>query len=120
MGDDRKIRFQGKELGSHSVRDLYLMATRGKIDYKAEFWSERELAWRPLAGIMFDFSPSRLVSMRDAGIERVEIMGSGSNDDCPACTALHHRLYSIEEVPKLPPPDCTCVPWCRCIELANR
>jgi hypothetical protein len=117
MSDNRKIRFQGEEMGSHSIRDLYRMATRGEINHTAEFWSEQEQSWRPLAGIIFDFSPPRLDDMRRAGITKVKILGSGS-DDCRVCTALQKRVYGIDEVPTLPPADCTCVPWCRCVEIA--
>jgi hypothetical protein len=117
MSDNRKIRFQGKDLGSHSIRALDRMATRGEINHTAEFWSETEQAWCPLAGIIFDFSPPRLDDMRSAGITKVRILGSGS-EDCPACAALQEIVYAIEEVPKLPLAACTCVPWCRCVEIA--
>ena len=105
-------------MGSHSIRDLYRMATRGEINYTAEFWSEKEQSWQPLAGLIFDFSPSRVDDMRSAGITKVEILGSGSDDDCPICAGLQKRVFGIDEVPVLPPAGCTCVPWCRCIEIA--
>ena len=116
MNENRKIRFQGKDLGSHSIRDLDRMDARGKINHTAEFWSETDHAWRPLAGIIFEFSPPRLDDMRSAGVTKVEIRGSCS--DCPTCTALQKIVYAIDAVPKLPPADCTCVPWCRCVEIA--
>lgn len=116
MSDRYKIRFQGDELGDYSVDQLYRMAMRGEIDHTAEFWSARESSWRPLAGIIIDSSPSRVGDMRQAGITKVKILGSG--DDCPICSALQERVYGIDEVPTLPPPSCTCVPWCRCVETA--
>jgi len=119
MGDKRKIRFQGEELGEFALGKLYRMATRGDIDHTAEFWSEQAQEWRGLVGILFDFEPSKLDSIREAGITKVEILGSGS-DDCPACLALQAQDYPIDLVPKLPPPDCTCVPWCRCMEVAKQ
>ena len=53
MSDNRKIRFQGEELGSYSIDQLYRMAMRGDIDHTAEFWSERESSWRPLEHFLF-------------------------------------------------------------------
>jgi len=119
MSDRRKTRFQGKELGLVSIDRLYHMVSRGEVDHTAEFWSERKQEWRGLAGIIFDFQQSRLGDMRAAGITKVEIVGSGS-DDCPACTPLQGRDYAIDDVPTLPPRDCTCVPWCRCVEIAKQ
>jgi hypothetical protein len=118
MSDKRKIRFQNEELGELSIDRLYRMASRGDIDHTAEFWSDREQAWRPLAGIIFDMSPSNTDSMISAGITKVEVLGSGSGD-CPACTALQGKIYPIDSVPTLPPSDCTCVPWCRSILIAK-
>lgn len=119
MSDKRKIRFQGEDLGELSIDRLYRMASRGDIDHTAEFWSEQAQDWRGLAGIIFDLQPSRLDDMRAAGITKVEILGSGS-DDCPICTALQGRDFSIDDVPTLPPSGCTCIPWCRCTEIAKQ
>ena len=118
MSDTRKIRFQGEDLGTHSVDRLYRMASRGDIDHTAEFWSEGERAWRPLAGIIFDIEPGRTEDMKAAGITKVKILGSGS-DDCPACKALEGRVYPIDDIPTLPPAHCTCNPWCRSIAIAT-
>jgi hypothetical protein len=117
--DERKIRFQGREIGSYTLDELYRMATSGKIDHTAEFWSKRQRAWCPLAGLTFDFQPPRSASIRSAGVEKGKILGSGSQD-CPACSAIAGKVYPIDQVPTLPPTDCTCIPWCRCIEIATR
>lgn len=119
MSDKRKIRFQGEELGELSIDRLYRMASRGDIDHTAEFWSEQAQDWRGLAGIIFDLQPPSLDDMRAAGIAKVEILGSGSND-CPFCLALQERDFPIDAVPTLPPQGCTCVPWCRCTEIAKQ
>jgi hypothetical protein len=118
MSDKRKIRFQGEELGELSIDRLCRMASRGELDHTAEFWSDQSQKWRGLAGILFDLQPSRLDEMRGAGIKMVEILGSGT-DDCPECLALHGRDFPIEDAPILPPSGCTCVPWCRCVEIAK-
>jgi len=120
MPHKRRVRFQGNDVGSYSVDRLYRMATHGEIDHTAEFWSEREQAWRPLAGIIFDFYPSRLDEMKAAGITKVEVIGSGWDNECPACRALFRREYDIADAPALPPKNCTCVPWCRCGVIAKR
>jgi len=118
MKDARKIWFQDKELGEYSIDQLYRMATRKEIDRTAFFWSEKESAWRPLAGIIFDMQPSSVEAMKAAGIKKVQILGSGFKD-CPACRGLQKKSYPIDEVPALPPTDCTCVPWCRCDVIAK-
>ena len=120
MNDDRQVRVGGEERGTYSVADLYNMAERGEIDHTAQFWSERLNNWRPIAGIIFDLYPSRLDDMKSAGITKVEILGSGSGDECPACKSLLGRKYPIAEVPDLPPEACACIPWCRCIEVAKQ
>lgn len=117
MSDTRKVRYNGKELGPIALKALFRMSTRREIDETAEFWSDEKQQWLPLPGIMFDIEPSRVPAMRAAGIERVSILGSGS-DDCPACAALLNKIYQIEAVPELPPIDCSCVPWCRLTVIA--
>jgi hypothetical protein len=121
MLEKRKVRFQGKEFGSVFIDDLYRMASRGQIDRTAEFWSVKDKTWHPLTGILFDFSPfqPRLRGIKSAGLSKVKILGGGL-DDCPACKALHGQVYAIEDVPILPPPNCTCVPWCRCVAVGAR
>jgi hypothetical protein len=118
MSDQRKFRFQGQELGIFPIDRLYRMASRGEINHTAEFWSERENSWRPLAGIIFDLDPPNTNNMKSAGIAKVKILGSGSHD-CPACRALGKKVYLIDDVPTLPPANCTCVPWCRSIVIAQ-
>ena len=118
MNDDRKIRIQGKDLGTFSIDQLYRMAMEGEINHTAKYWSGKKSAWRPLAGIVVDMYPSRLDQMRRSGFTKVKFLGCKS-EDCPACMALQERAYPIDEAPKLPPTDCTCVPWCRCVEIAD-
>jgi len=119
MSDERKIRFKNQELGILSIDRLYRMAANGKIDHTAEFWSNTKKAWRPLSGIIFDIEPSRIDEMRSAGITKVEVIGSGV-DACLACKALEGRAYAIDQVPILPPTNCTCVPWCRSVVVAKQ
>jgi hypothetical protein len=117
MSDSQKIRFGGRELGSFSIDQLYRMALKGEVDHTAEYWSERQQSWCSLAGIICDLYPSRVAEMKKSGIAKIEILGSGE-EDCPSCAALQLRIYPIDKVPALPPEGCTCVPWCRCVEIA--
>ena len=119
MSDNRKIRFRGEELGVLSIDRLYRMASRREVDHTAEFWSDREQAWRPLTGIIFDLYPPRTDDMKAAGIKKVEVLGGGRGD-CPACRAIRGKTYPIDDAPTLPPPDCTCVPWCRSLVIAKQ
>jgi GYF domain 2 len=118
VSDKRKVRFEGVELGPLSLDRLYRMVTRGEIGTTAEFWSDRQKQWLPLAGILVDIEPSRIGDMKSAGIRKVKILGSGP-DDCPACMAIQEKVYPVDQVPILPPADCACNPWCRCVEIAT-
>jgi hypothetical protein len=119
MSESRNLRYRGQVLGPHSLAHLYRMATDGKIDHAAEFLSASTNEWRPLSGIMEDFYPSKekLEQMRESGITKVTILGSG--EDCPACHSLQQTIYPIDEPPMLPPEGCKCVPWCRCEVVAK-
>jgi hypothetical protein len=114
MSAERRIRFEGEELGEFSVRQVMRMAERGQINHMAEYWSEKGQEWRRLPSFISDFDdlPDRLPQMKAAGITRVEVLRGDAND-CPACKEIQ-RVHSIEQAPVLPPLGCTCVPWCRC------
>jgi len=60
----------------------------------------------------------RLIEMKSAGISTVRVIGSGNADECSACLALTHDEYLIEETPMVPPADCRCKPYCRCLVIA--
>lgn len=114
--EQRKIRANGKELGEIPLRRLFTLRTRGELENPVEFYSDTKQSWLPIAGIMEDIEPSsRLRDMRETGIEYVSILDSGTGEDCRACKALCRKKYSIAEVPPIPPADCSCVPWCRCV-----
>ena len=63
---------------------MYRMATAGDIGPATLFWSDAKQMWLQLTGVMFDIEPSRLNEMISAGIEKVEMLGSGQ-DDCAVC-----------------------------------
>lgn len=125
MSDERKVRAAGKSAGKHSLRALMGMRKRGELAEPVEFWSKRKQAWMPIAGIMEDFeynTADRLAELRGAdstGIKSVRVLDSGNGDDCPACMALTGKSFSLAEAPALPPPGCSCVPWCRCVLIAS-
>src|ERR1035438_2400066 len=111
MSEQRKIRFDGKVQGPHSLDQLNRMAKRREFDRSAEFFSIITEEWLPLAGIMEDFDPStdRLKQLRKAGIKEVGIIGT--EDACSVCLSLCRKTYSLGNVPRLPPKGCTCFPW---------
>ena len=113
MSEQRKIRFNGKEQGPHSLDELYRMAKRKEIDHNVEFLSEITDDWLPLVGIMEDFNPSRkkLERLRAIGIKTIGIIGAEYS--CPVCLSLCAKVFPIDNVPALPPEGCTCFPWCR-------
>jgi hypothetical protein len=124
MSEKRRVKMNGEDLGEYSIDQLYRMATRKEIDYTAEFLSEKTNAWLPLAGIIDDLDTTvtadhRIQQMKEAGITRVKILGSGTKEDCPVCRSLCKETYPIDNVPMLPPEGCTCIPWCRLIVVAK-
>jgi hypothetical protein len=106
--------------GPFSVDDLFRMAKRGDVDHKTLFWSESSQQWQPLTGLMFDIQPTDLSQFFQAGIKLIEIIDSGTGEDCPQCIALTGKKFPLESTPVLPPPECTCIPWCRCVVVASQ
>ena len=125
MSDERKIRFNGEEFGPFTIDALHRQVMKGKFDHTAEFFSELKNQWLPLAGIGNDFDPNttteeRLRQMKRAGIKRVELLGSPNKGECGFCKELATKIYPIDEVPTIPPANCSCVPWCFLLPLAHR
>jgi hypothetical protein len=120
MSEERKIRFEGEDLGSYTIRQVMRMADTGEIDHTAEYWSEKGKEWRRLPSFISDFDdqPDRLAEIRAVGLTKTRILGTGAND-CPACKAIQNRIFAIDDTPTLPPANCTCVPWCRCNVLSQ-
>jgi hypothetical protein len=120
MSEERRIRFEGEELGEFSIRQVMRMAEKKEIDHTAEYWSEKGKEWRRLPSFIMDFDdqPDRVEQMKAARVETTEIFGVDASD-CPGCKALQGKAYPVEQTPALPPLDCTCVPWCRCIAIAK-
>ena len=115
--DTRWIWLDEASEGPYSVPALFKMATAGEIGVSTLFWSESKQEWLPLPGLLFDVEPPRLQQMIAAGIERVEVLGTGS--DCEACAALVNKVYPITDAPLLPPTGCLCMPWCRLVLTAT-
>jgi hypothetical protein len=113
MPEDSKrwIWQDGIAQGPFTVDQLYRMATAREINFETLFWSDEAQVWTPLRGLLFDLEEerSRLNQMIEAGIERVQVLGSG-NKDCKACSALSDKIFSVLSLPTLPPENCRCVP----------
>jgi len=50
----------------------------------------------------------RLEEMRGLGITRVQLVGSGLEEDCEACRAANGAIFNIDDVPELPLVNCRC------------
>lgn len=120
MSEERRIRFEGEELGEFSIRQVMRMAEKGEINHTAEYWSEKGKEWRRLPSFIMDFDdqPDRIEQMKSSGIKSTKVLGADASD-CPACRALQSVTYAIGDTPNLPPADCTCIPWCRCTVIAQ-
>ena len=104
MDDKRYILLHGKGEGPFSLNKLMTMSNRREIDHKTLFWSGRDSNWHVLREILFDIIPTNLDSMKEAGVEEVEVLGSGSTEDCQSCKSLHNQTCPIDQVPALSPP----------------
>jgi hypothetical protein len=120
MDEARLLWIDGSQCGPYNIDKLYRMAKDGSIDHDTLFWSDRQQQWLQLTHLMFDLAPNRLEQMRTSGVRHVEVLDSGTGEDCPACLQLTGKKYEIEAAPSLPPVGCTCSPWCRCMFIAVR
>lgn len=62
--------------------------------------------------------PEQLANMQRVGIEYIEWLSARHDDECPACKALEGKVFPINEPPPMPPVDCRCELWCKCILVA--
>lgn len=118
-----KIRLDGAEVGPLTFRELGHLITAGKVTRNTPMWSERWQQWTTVAEALDEFYPEnkpslRLDDMRSAGVRFAELLGTNDERDCPACRALAGKVFSIDQVPSIPPDGCTCEPWCRCVYVA--
>jgi hypothetical protein len=89
-----------------------------EIDGSTEFFSIRQQTWLPLAGIIENFFPSnadRLAKFKETGLKSVKILRAGVRGECKVCRELAKGTYPIDNVPDIPPAECTCNPWSRLI-----
>lgn len=118
MIERREIRADGEEVGDLTLPQLMRAIERAEFDGALEYLSVKTGEWLPVVGILNDYiDHDRLADLREAGVRRVSVIGAG--DDCPVCYALTGRVLEIGDVPSLPPPGCSCIPWCRCTLIAS-
>ncbi len=113
----RYISRTGVTEGPFTVDEIFTMAMAGETNMHSLFWSESKQAWKPLVGLMLDVDPERIDEFIEAGVKRVRVLGSGSQD-CYVCAALADKTFPIGRSPLLPPEGCRCVPWCRLVLAA--
>jgi hypothetical protein len=114
------VRLEDGPSGPVTLRELHDMSQRGEITRDTPMWSERWQEWTTVSEAPWEMRPEdkpsvRLEEMRESGVYMVDVLGTGDDRDCPACRALHGRTFQIDVAPQLPPVDCRCEPWCRCI-----
>lgn len=115
MNEDlRFIHYNGETQGPYTPERLMRMRTKGELPDSTLFWSESRQLWLPIAALLNDLERGTTVeAMLELGFKKVEVLSSGTGDECPACLAIE-GVHNIERAPKLPPDGCTCIPWCRC------
>jgi hypothetical protein len=60
----------------------------------------------------------RIDRMRSADIKWVKWLTARNGLDCEACAALDEKIFPIEAPPIVPPSNCRCDPWCKCVLIA--
>jgi hypothetical protein len=118
--DAIRLLIDGSQCGPYSIDKLCRLAKQEAINHRTLFWSDRQQQWLPLTALMFDLHPNRLEEMRGCGVKFVEVICSGTGEDCIVCRQLTGKTYDIDVAPVLPPDGCTCNPWCRCMFIAVR
>jgi len=76
---------------------------------------EQEFANEPALILFAAYAIIRLRGMKQAGITKVNIIGSGLDNLCPVCSDAEGKTYHIESAPGLPHEGCTCDSGCHCI-----
>lgn len=103
------------EMEPVTLEEISAAAEEGEYDASALYWSDKFEKWMPVTGILNEEGENPLESMKGTSLKKVMILGSGTGQDCPACSALDGRKFPVEEAPSLPPAECTCIPWCRSV-----
>jgi hypothetical protein len=80
--------------------------------------------WKPLrAFACFEFDDPgfpRLDQIRRCGVKYVKWLTARHDDECAACKKLEGKIFPIEAPPPMPPVDCRCELWCKCLLVAAR
>jgi hypothetical protein len=60
------------------------------------------------------FNARRVKEMSNRGDALIQVLAA-SDQDCPVCTGLDGQIFSANELPAIPPENCTCLPYCTCV-----
>lgn len=73
------------------------MARAGEINFATLFWSELRQQWEPLSGMLNDFARRSIDEFIATGIRFVTVLGSGTVEDCAACSELQDRVLPLRK-----------------------
>lgn len=85
------------------------------------YFSERLDEWRPLWRFPEEWVEDgydRAGQASDCGINYLEFIGSGHDDDCDACKAYECQIVPVQPAPPSSPPGCKCQLWSRGVYIA--
>ena len=106
--------------GPYTEREVMDISRRKDRMTATHFCSGLHPDWLPMAHFLFVLEPPEPpASKKEVGVQKVSVLTARDGRDCPACAALDGRVFPIDEPPTLPPPDCTCHPWCRSLLIAK-
>jgi hypothetical protein len=109
----RWLWLDGDSTGPYTDPVIQRMVIRGEVNGQTLFFHDASDQWRPMTHYLDDLHTQQLTEYRRAGYERVEFVAGRTEEECPACQAMHGRRFCIAEAPPIPLPDCTCDPWSR-------
>ena len=83
----------------------------------------RAKEWRPLRSFAhYEFDDAdfpRLDRFQRLGVKYVKWLTARHDDECTACKKLEGKIFLIDAPPPIPPVNCRCELWCKCM-LSSR
>jgi hypothetical protein len=112
-------------VGPFKMRELFKMAGKTKnreewITPDTLYFSNRLQSWQRLGAFATnEFSDDTVTRCRSMGVKQLRFLGAGVEGECGECIGLDGKIFSIDDLPQMPPASCACLPWCRATVVAE-
>lgn len=99
---------------------MQLWGTNNATPYLEEGLSVMDFDWNVESRMLLfrALGTVRLEEIKELGIGRVQVLASGTSEDCPVCAADNNKVYDIGAAPILPHDGCACEGGCPCTLVA--